>query len=418
VRTAPPVRLALLAASPVYFQAPLYRRLAADPRLHFTAVFASTSGVRPGNFGYGRPVAFDADALSGYPHVFLRRADRNEAESSRLLTELHDWDVVPTLRQLDPEVLWLHGYTSITHILAATLQRLLRRPVLLRDDQTLLNGRPSWKRASKRALFATVFRNATALPVGTENSRWFAAHGFDERRFAFVPNCVDNDALSASATRLAPRRAELRRSFGIADDGAPVVLSVGRLIPEKHPRVLLDAFTRVRRERRCTLLLVGSGPLEAELRSEIDRRHIPDVVLAGFLNQTEIASAYAAADVFVLPSASETWGVTVNEAMNFGLPVVVSDKVGCAADLVRDGATGFVTAAGEPEDLADRLAVLVDDRDLRSRLGTAARTHIATWSYEVAAAGIVEAVSCAVGSERWHAAGQPAVLTSIVGAST
>ncbi len=77
-----PIRLGLLAISPVYYQAPLYRRLAGDPRFDFTAIFASDAGVVPGEFGYGRPIAWDPRVVEGFEHVFLRKASRNSALGS------------------------------------------------------------------------------------------------------------------------------------------------------------------------------------------------------------------------------------------------------------------------------------------------------------------------------------------------
>lgn len=400
-----PVRLALLAASPVYYQAPLYRRLAADPRLDFTAIFASSSGVRPGDLGYGRPVAFDADALGGFTSVFLRRSDRTEVESERLVRELHDWDVVPTVLRGDCEVLWLHGYSSPTHVLAASLQRLRRRPLLLREEQTLLHPRSAWRRALKRVVFSTALCGAYGLAIGTESRRWQLARGIPAERIFHVPYAVDNEVLRASATALRPHREALRRSFGITPEAGPVIVSVARLVAKKQPLHLLDAFARAREHRRCALLLVGSGPLEEELRREVAQRRIPDVHLSGFLNQSQVVRAYAAADAFALVSKEhETWGVAVNEALNFSLPVVVSDKVGAATDLVREDVNGFVVPAYDVAALAERLARLVDSPFLRARLGAASPGIADAFTYEVAAHGVVEAVAASVGAARWSEA--------------
>ncbi len=153
--------------------------------------------------------------------------------------------------------------------------------------------------------------------------------------------------------------------------------------------MLLEAFKRVRERRGCALLLVGEG----ELRPALEAAAGPDVRLAGFLNQSELPEAYVAADVFCLPSVEhETWGLVVNEALNFGLPVVVSDKVGCAADLVRDGWNGFVVPAGEPAPLADALEQLVRDADLRALFGERGRELVGEYSIEACADGIVAAL--------------------------
>jgi glycosyltransferase involved in cell wall biosynthesis len=395
-----PVRLGLLAASPMYYQAPLYRRLAADARVDFTAIFASSSGARPGDGGFGRPVEFGLDVLEGYRSIFLRRADRTEIERGAFLAR-RNFDVVPAVLQGNFDVLWLHGYYSLTHVLAAGTQRLLRRPLLLREEQTLLHPRPFWKRAPKRVLLRAMFGPAHAVAIGRENEAWLHAHGFPAERIVHAPYCVDNDRLRDAAARLAPARDRLRRTFGLPADG-PVIVSVARLVPKKQPELLLEAFRRVRASQQCALLVVGSGELEAALRRRVAEERIPDVVFAGFLDQHRIVDAYACADVFALASGwDETWGLVVNEAMNFGLPVVVTDAVGCASDLVRDGRTGLVVPAGSPDALAAALSSLARDPELRARLGAAGRERVRAWSCDVAAEGILEAVARTVGPRRW-----------------
>jgi glycosyltransferase involved in cell wall biosynthesis len=97
---------------------------------------------------------------------------------------------------------------------------------------------------------------------------------------------------------------------------------------------------------------------------------IPDVHLAGFLSQTDLPHAYTSADVLVLPSVrDETWGLAVNEAMNFGLPIIVSSSVGCARDLVRNGWNGFAVEAGNVKDLTCRIRAVVSSKTERERFG-------------------------------------------------
>jgi glycosyltransferase involved in cell wall biosynthesis len=398
-----PVRIALVAASPVHYRAPLYRRLAADPRIEFTAIFASSSGIRPGDQGYGRPVAFDINPLGGYESKFLRRADRNELASPSAFA-FTDPDIIGKILREDYEVVWLHGYHAVTFLLAAATQNVRRRPLLISEIATLLNPRPIHVRAAKRILFEVLFRTAHGLYSGEQNRRWFISLGFDERRLSFVPNCVDNARFRQEAEHYAPTRERLKRDLGITSSG-PVILMVGRLTVKKQPLFLLDAFRRVRREVPCTLVFAGSGPLESDLHREVDAGRVPDVVVTDFLNQNQISRAYACADVLVLPSRyDETWGLVCNEGMSCGLPVVVTDKVGAANDLGRDGVNGFVVSADEPSELADRLRLLVLDAPLRQRLGSAARESVERFSYEVAARGVLSAVEQTVGPERWAVA--------------
>lgn len=397
-----PVRLALLASAPVYYHTPLYRRLAADPRLDFTAIFASTAGVRRSDVGFGKPVAWDVDLLNGYRNCFLRRADRNAIAGSSPFF-LRDPDIVYRLVRKKYEVLWLHGYNSVTHALAAVAQKAIGGKLLFREEQTLLHRRALLKALTREVLLRSLYRQGAAMYIGTRNREWFSHLGVPPERLFSTPYTVDNDELQAAGRELAGRKEKLKQRFGLPPDAGPVILTVMRLVPKKQPLFLLEAFRRARERSRCCLLVVGSGPLEAEMRAAA--RNTPDVHFAGFLNRSEIPSAYACADVFALASRlHETWGLVVNEAMNFHLPILVSDKVGCAVDLVEHGGNGFVASASDVEDFAGRMKQLVEDAALRHRLGSASLARISAWHFDDTAQGAIEAVAATVGSARWSVA--------------
>jgi glycosyltransferase involved in cell wall biosynthesis len=399
-----PIKLALFAASSFYHQAPLYRLIAQDPRIDFTAFFASNEGLaRPYDGGYQGQIVWDIDALSGFRHVFLPDADRTLAGGPFLT--IKDLSIVRLLREGNYDVLWLHGYNFLSHVSALVSHRLRGGKLLLRDEQTLLHGRPFFKSIIRALALRTVLSQAHGLYIGTENRRWFRHYGVPADRLFFTPYCVDNERFRADATQLAGLAPELRRSFGIADDASPVILSVSRLIEKKQPQLLLEAFRRVRAGRRCVLLLVGTGELETALRQQVAANAIPDIVFAGFLNQSGVSKAYACADIFALVSREhETWGLVVNEAMNFALPIVVSNKVGSATDLVEEGGNGFVVDRDSVETLAARLAELVDEPSLRASFGARSVEIVQGWTYDVTARGILDATKKAVGAERWQQA--------------
>jgi glycosyltransferase involved in cell wall biosynthesis len=104
---------------------------------------------------------------------------------------------------------------------------------------------------------------------------------------------------------------------------------------------------------------------------------------------------YAAADVFVLPSENEPWGLAVNEAMCAGLPIVTSDAVGCAVDLVQDGVNGAIFPVADGKALAGALELMLRDSDLRRRMGAASSAIIANWSYAECLTGLRQALASA-----------------------
>jgi glycosyltransferase involved in cell wall biosynthesis len=393
------IRLALVTASPVPYKVELYRRLAAHPELDFTVIFMSDAGIRPADAGYGHRISWDTDLIEGYQSIFLRRsgANPNEANAPPFFA-YRDFDIVGRLWKGRYDVVWLWGYNYLTHQLAALTQILRGGLILFGEDQTLLRPRPAWKVIVKKFGLPFLFRHGLALYVGSENYRWFQEYGVPAERLYYTPYAVDNDSFRRSAERLTPQKHRLRGEFGIRPDAGPVILMTARLIPEKQPLLLLEAFRRVQEKRRCTLLMVGSGVQEQAIRGEVRDKGIRDVVLAGFMNQREIAKAYAVADVFVLVSKSETWGLVVNEAMNFGLPIVVSDKVGSARDLVEDGVNGFIVSSNDPDELAGRLELLVDSAELRTEFGRASTGRIEKFCYEADIDGILMAITAGLRS--------------------
>jgi glycosyltransferase involved in cell wall biosynthesis len=138
------------------------------------------------------------------------------------------------------------------------------------------------------------------------------------------------------------------------------------------------------------------------MRAQIERRQIPDIVFAGFLNQSQVARAYVCADAFTLLSKEhETFGLVVNEAMNFGLPLVLSDKVGSGADLLSDGLNGYRVLSTDVSAAAARLETLAADPELRTQMGAQSLARIQDWTGEVGAKGVISAVAAAVGRDRW-----------------
>jgi glycosyltransferase involved in cell wall biosynthesis len=391
-----PIRLAHLVSHPIPYFAPLYRELAGRPEVDLTVYFysdATAGAFRAEDFG--RVLTWDRPLLEGYRYRMLPSASRTGISGGFIKNP--NWDIVRDVMSGGYDVVWTHGYAHLTTWLATAAARARGSHLLLRDEQTLLHRRAPHKRALRAAALRAFYSRASALYIGERNRDFLRHYGVPEERLFPARYCVDNAFFRAKATELMPRRRELRASFGI-DDDAPVVLFTGKLIEKKQPLKLIEAYARVRAQRPCWLLIAGDGPQRTGVEYLAAQLGAPGVRIAGFLNQTELPAAYAAADVFVLPSAfHETWGLVVNEAMNFGLPVIVSDKVGCGADLVEPGWNGFVVPHGGVGELADAISALVGDAELRARFGARSREIVARYSIEACAGGIVAACQAVTG---------------------
>ena len=191
------------------------------------------------------------------------------------------------------------------------------------------------------------------LAIGQNSRQHYLARGVPPERIGWSPYCIDTDMLERQVIEYLPQRTQLRREFGF-DDKQIVFIFSGKLVDKKDPLTLasaLESMSAAAREQ-IALLVLGEGALrpifEARCRAVLG----PRVVFAGFVNHTQIGRYYAAADCLVLPSGwGETWGLVVNEAMQFGLPAIVSNQVGCHRDFIIQGETGFVYPMGDARSL-------------------------------------------------------------------
>jgi glycosyltransferase involved in cell wall biosynthesis len=176
---------------------------------------------------------------------------------------------------------------------------------------------------------------------------------------------------------------------------------VGRLFPLKAPDETLEAVARARAftTQPLHLLFVGDGELRLSLEQRAAELAV-DVTFAGFQQGEALLECFAVADIFALLSHRETWGVVVNEAAAFGLPLVLTDRVGAAGDLLRDGENGALLRSGDIEGEARALAALADDPERRRRFGSRSLELVEPWGYERSVETFAEAVRIAAGDRR------------------
>jgi glycosyltransferase involved in cell wall biosynthesis len=215
------------------------------------------------------------------------------------------------------------------------------------------------------------------------------ARGARPERIRVFANTIDVQSFGERADRLAARRPELREELGVREDDV-IVLSVARLAPEKGHDVLVRAVAATG-DPRLVLVLAGEGPERARLEA-LARELGVRLVLLGDRPWERIVDVYAAADVFALLSEREPWGVVVNEAAACGLPLVLTDRVGAAHDLLEEGENGFLVRAGDVAAAADAFRRLAGDAVLRHACGARSRDIAQKWGYEPSVTGFLDAV--------------------------
>lgn len=382
-------RLVVTASHPIPYQAPLFADLARRSELELLVLFGDDYGKRPRSSQWGvRDFVWQGEVTEGYPHVFLANWAR-EPNPSTFAGKLNP-GLIPAVLRFRPDALLLSGYASLYHLQSLAAGALSGAKVLYFSDSSRLPS-SDWRGKLKHAVISRLYRRIDAfLVIGRRNREHYLAHGVTEEKLYSFPYSVGNARFRRQADTLRGRRTELRSSFGVPD-GMTCVVYMGRLSPEKNVAELIRGVESV---PDTFLLMVGSGPEQRELEALAAQRLPGRHRFAGFLNQDRLGEAYTAADVMALPSSYEPWGLVCNEAMNFGLPLVVSDRVGAAPDLVVSGETGFTYPLGDHAALSRALEaarrLLLRDADGVKR---AVLQRVALYSEEAQTRGVLQALA-------------------------
>jgi len=375
-KNVPRPRLGVLALHPIQYHAPLYQRLASRGRVRLDVLYLRNTGyprliVDP---GFGVTVAWDIDLLSGYEHSFLE-ASTHWTERLGAAGRLARW-----IRSHD--VVVINGYTDPWMLFAAAACRATGVPFLLRGMSAPEGFSIGIRRRVRDGIARAVVSSSTGgLAFGKVN--WAFYVKYRAPRIFFAPNSVDNERFARAPV---VGRSELLARWGLGTT-APVVMFCGKLSPHKRPLDLVAAASSLGQE--VTTIFVGDGVLADRLRALLRPGR---GAVTGFVNQTDLPPYYHAADILVLPSEREPWGLVVNEAMAAGVLPVVSNQVGAAPDLV-DG-IGEVFRCGDVTALTAALRRALG-RLGDPEVGDQVRRRVAQYSIDVTAVGFEQAALAA-----------------------
>lgn len=390
-----PLRLAYFVSHPIQYQAPLLRKIAQDKDIDLKVFFSSNVSVRDYlDPGFGVTVKWDTPLLEGYKHEFLP-----VLKDTKRLGPLKplNYGIRRVLREQGFDAVWVHGYSTLTSLQAIVSAHAMRIPVLLRAESNLGDRVRSGKTLMAKRLFFGWLRKrvAAALTIGESNTaywRYYMGDGFPIFPCSYS---VDNEFFQRECAKAAQSREEFRQSLGL-DPARPVILYASKLQTRKRCIDLVDAYIKIAKstppERVPYLLIVGDGEERAALENRVQESALGNIRFLGFRNQTELPRFYDLCNVFVLVSVNETWGLVVNEVMNAGRPVIVSDRVGCHENLVQNGVNGYVVKVYDTAGLADSLSTVLADGERWREMGAHSLEIVKRFSFDENVSGIRQAL--------------------------
>jgi 1,2-diacylglycerol 3-alpha-glucosyltransferase len=369
------------------YRIPVFNALARDEHVDLHVVFLSETdaGLRQWRV-YKDEIQFSFEVL---PSTRLR-----VGKSSLLL----NWKLRSRLEKFAPEAIICGGYNYVASWEALWWAKNHGTEMILWSESNRHDARSGHGlRESLKSYFLS-HCDRFVVP-GRASWEYLQALGVAEQDISTAPNAVDNGWFHAQAEAIRGQSSDFRSRFALPPR---FLLFVGRLVPEKGVFDLLEAYAKLEDDVRSEfgLVFAGDGPSRPELERRAQAIRLGDIRFPGFLHREDLAGLYALAEVFILPTHSDPWGLVVNEAMACGLPVIVSNVAGCASDLVEDGRNGLIVPARNSDRLRDAVDFLLKT-NMRLQFGERSLARIQRYSPKACAEGLAAAALAQTSEVQW-----------------
>lgn len=343
---------------PIQYFAPLWTYLAKCGDIEPHVFFASRAGLEQTfDSGFGQNVSWDIPLLDGYEHTFC---------NSRMLPGMRglaaNW---PTglrayFQRTKFSAALIHGYSTAAAWSGTLAATGTGTPLLIRGDTHSKARVPNARSAMRRIVFQNTYARfvSAAIAIGQWNREFWIENGISPDRTEVATYAVDNDRLRRNLAS-APDRARSLRCNWVHAESDVVILFCAKLMQLKRLDLLLRALAHLKTPR-AVVVVVGSGPKQDEWEQFAKQLNVR-TIWEGFVNQSDLPFYYAAADIQVLPSDHEAWGLVVNEGLACGCPCIVSSVVGAGPDLIERSGAGAVFDSGSVDSLASALCDALDD---------------------------------------------------------
>ena len=368
-------QLAIITTHPIQYYAPVFKLLHQRQLINIKVFYTwGKDAIKKYDPGFNKEIEWDIPLLDGYPFEWV--INTSSQPGSHHFNGIVNPDLNKQLTDFNPDAILVFGWSYNSHL--KTMRYFKNKtPVYFRGDSTLLDEQKGIKNTLKSLYLKWVYSHIDhAFYVGTNNKSYFKKYGLKKTQLSFAPHAIDNERFGVDRSAEA---IELRAGLGLVPTDI-LILFAGKFEEKKDPLLLLDTFLQLG-QTNCHLLFAGNGALESRLKQRaggINNIHFMD-----FQNQAYMPVIYQACDLFCLPSKGpgETWGLAVNEAMASGKAIIVSDKAGCAADLVKDDDNGATFISGDVDDLLQKLKSIVASKGKLNQYGKHSLNHIKDWNF-------------------------------------
>jgi glycosyltransferase involved in cell wall biosynthesis len=370
-------KLAIVTTHPIQYNAPFFKMLHDRSNINIKVFYTWSQSELEKKFdpGFGMEIEWDIPLLQGYNYSFVNNV--STMPGSHHFKGINNPTLINEIQNWKPDAILVYGWNFISHLKVLRFFK-GRIPVLFRGDSTLLNEKKSIKKYARRIFLKYVYSFVDiALYAGLANKAYFLAHGIKDNNLFFMPHAIDNDRFCRNVKN-EECGLELRKNLLIKKN-ALVFLFAAKLDKNKNASLLIDAFLNLK-ENDAYLVIAGNGIEEHSLKLRYAQKK--NIRFIAFQNQNKMPNLYAMCDVFTLPSKSETWGLSVNEAMACGKAIIISNTCGASYDLIEHGLNGFVFKNDDIDSLKAFLQIFIENRKLVQSMGQRSAEIVKKYSYE------------------------------------
>jgi len=375
-------KLAWISTHPVQYQTPLLRLISQQKNINLTTIFFNDFSIREYiDPEFGNSIKWDIPLTDGYNFTFLTSSLSNNSELIKFFLILKGLLIQLSSNKFD--IILIQGWNHYGYFLAAIIAKFFGIKLLLRSEASShINNSKGLRKIFKNVFLKKYFTYIDYFAsIGSKNYEFYIQMGVTDSKIGKIPYAVDNDFFQSIAADLDINL--FKKSLGLSIN-RPIILYAGKLTKRKKSLDLIDAFislTIKNLDFKPYLIIIGEGELKENINSKIADYNLNHSIFSfGFCNQYELAKFYAIADIFVLTSINETWGLTVNEAMNGKTAILVSNQVGSGYDLVKNGINGCVINEINTKTISQSLVYMLEN-DRYLSMGAKSLEIINTWNF-------------------------------------
>lgn len=394
MNTKPNYKLCIIAPHLVQYHAPLYKEIAKVENLDTTIVYLDTMGLEEfKDTEFNHHIKWDKSLLDGYRHKFLKNYSRKPF--SGFFSRINP-GIFRELRRNKYDAVLIPGYAILSYWFAFIAAKLTGTKIIWRGEVTLKsdeNHSSLIKSAKKFVLPKLLSLCDVILYSCTANKDYLTFYGSSSNKMIFCPCSVDNEFFQRKRADIVNNNnGDIKKELGINNEDL-VVLFCARFTQRKRPMDLLRAVNKIDNSK-IAVIFVGDGHEKQAMESYARENRIK-AKFVGFKGQNDLPRYYSAADVLAVVSDYDPSPKVINEVMNFERPVILTDVVGTAHDLVEEGKNGFVVKPGDVDAVAEKIVFLNNNRDAVKTMGKRSLQIVNTWSLARSADSIKKAVEIA-----------------------